>query len=67
EVYGEEIKAYVVLFPILFVVADELLLWGREQLGNFKYPRFVEIRELLPMSATVKILKRELKSDLEVA
>lgn len=40
---------------------------GREQLANFKYPRFVEIREQLPMSATGKILKRELKSELEVA
>ncbi|WP_029852310.1 AMP-binding protein, partial [Vibrio parahaemolyticus] len=65
--YGEEIKAYVVLKPNQFVEADELQLWGREQLANFKYPRFVEIREQLPMSATGKILKRELKSELEVA
>ncbi|EGQ9182771.1 long-chain fatty acid--CoA ligase [Vibrio parahaemolyticus] len=65
--YGEEIKAYVVLKPNQFVEADELQLWGREQLANFKYLRFVEIREQLPMSATGKILKRELKSELEVA
>ncbi|MDF4306971.1 long-chain fatty acid--CoA ligase, partial [Vibrio parahaemolyticus] len=57
----------VVLKPNQFVEADELQLWGREQLANFKYPRFVEIREQLPMSATGKILKRELKSELEVA
>lgn len=65
--YGEEIKAYVVLKPDQEVDAAELQKWGREQLAAFKYPRFVEIREQLPMSATGKILKRELKSELKVA
>ncbi|WP_428774257.1 long-chain-fatty-acid--CoA ligase [Vibrio sp.] len=65
--YGEEIKAYVVLKPNQELDATELQAWGKAQLATYKYPRFVEIRQQLPMSATGKILKRELKSELEVA
>lgn len=65
--YGEEIKAYVVLKPDQDIEAADLQVWGREHLAAFKYPRFVEIRDQLPMSATGKILKRELKSELKVA
>ena len=39
---------------------DELVAWCREQMAAFKYPRLVEFRDTLPMSATGKILKREL-------
>ncbi|ELA8361751.1 long-chain fatty acid--CoA ligase [Vibrio alginolyticus] len=67
EEYGEEIKAYVVLKPKEYIDADSLQKWGKEQLASFKYPRYVEIREHLPMSATGKILKRELKSELNIA
>lgn len=65
EEYGEEIKAYVVLKEGQYIEADELKTWGREQFASYKYPRFVEIREQLPMSATGKILKRELKAEVE--
>lgn len=65
EQYGEEIKAYVVLKEGEYVEADELKAWGKAQFASFKYPRFVEIREQLPMSATGKILKRELKAEVE--
>ena len=64
EEYGEEIKAFVVLKEGQYIEADELQTWGKEQFAAFKYPRFVEIRQQLPMSATGKILKRELKSEL---
>lgn len=67
EEYGEEIKAYVVLKPNQDVEAAEIQAWGHQQLAAYKYPRYVEIREQLPMSATGKILKRELKSELRVA
>jgi len=38
-----------------------MIAWGREQMAAFKYPRFVEFRDTLPVSATGKILKRELR------
>ncbi len=40
---------------------DELVAWGKEQFANYKYPRIVEFRDELPMTATGKILKRELR------
>jgi long-chain acyl-CoA synthetase len=43
------------------VTADELMAWGREQMAAFKYPRIIEFRDALPMSATGKILKRDLR------
>ncbi len=59
---GEEIKAFVVRKPGVDVAEDELVAWCKERLAAYKYPRHVEFREALPMSATGKILKRELKA-----
>ena len=63
EQYGEEIKAFVVLKE----GADDLLeaelrMWAKDQMADFKYPRLVEFRDTLPMNATGKILKRDLRS-----
>ncbi|TYK46307.1 long-chain-fatty-acid--CoA ligase [Actinomadura decatromicini] len=59
--HGEEIKAYVIRKPGASVTEDELVAWGKEQFASYKYPRLVEFREELPMTATGKILKRELR------
>ena len=58
---GEEIKAFVVPRAGQAVTEAELVAWGREQMAAFKYPREIEFREALPMTATVKVLKRELR------
>ena len=39
---------------------DELVAWAKEQMAAYKYPRIVEFVDALPMTATGKILKREL-------
>ena len=59
--YGEEIKACVVLNGEAIVTADELIAWTKEHIAAYKYPRVVEILDALPMSATGKILKKELR------
>ncbi|TDB85115.1 long-chain fatty acid--CoA ligase [Actinomadura sp. KC216] len=59
--HGEEIKAYVIRTPDASVTEDELVEWGKEQFAAYKYPRIVEFRDELPMTATGKILKRELR------
>jgi long-chain acyl-CoA synthetase len=59
--HGEEIKAYVIKTPGDPTTEDELIAWGKEQFASYKYPRIVEFRESLPMTATGKILKRELR------
>ncbi|MBZ5734818.1 long-chain fatty acid--CoA ligase [Nocardioides sp. TRM66260-LWL] len=60
ESHGEEIKAYVILEPGAEATAEEIVAWGKEQMAAYKYPRMVEIVPSLPMTATGKILKREL-------
>ena len=61
KVAGEEIKAYVIRTPGATITEEELIAWSKEQLANYKYPRIVEFRDELPMTATGKILKRELR------
>ncbi|WP_020406804.1 long-chain-fatty-acid--CoA ligase [Hahella ganghwensis] len=60
--YGEEVKAFVILNEGSNLTDEELISWCKERMAAFKYPRLVEIRESLPMTATGKILKRELKN-----
>jgi long-chain acyl-CoA synthetase len=61
ESLGEEVKAYVIRTPDATVSADELVAWAKEQMAAYKYPRIVEFVPSLPMTATGKILKRELQ------
>ena len=60
ESHGEEIKAVVIKEKGAEITEDELIAWGKEQMANYKYPRVVEFVDALPMTATGKILKREL-------
>ncbi|MEO8074779.1 MAG: long-chain fatty acid--CoA ligase [Acidobacteriota bacterium] len=64
---GEEIKAFIVKKPGASATEEELREWGREQFGSYKYPRLVEFRDSLPISATGKILKRALKGGASAA
>jgi long-chain acyl-CoA synthetase len=61
ESHGEEIKAYVIPVYGATSTADEIISWAKENLASYKYPRVVEFRDELPMTATGKILKRELR------
>ena len=60
ESHGEEVKAYVILKPGASVTPAELVAWSKENMAAYKYPRTVVIVDALPMTATGKILKREL-------
>jgi long-chain acyl-CoA synthetase len=60
-VLGEEVKAYVIPTDGRGLVADELVAWARGEMAAYKYPRVVEVVDSLPMTATGKILKRELR------
>ncbi|QIG45526.1 long-chain fatty acid--CoA ligase [Nocardioides anomalus] len=60
ESHGEEVKAFVILEDGATITEDELVAWGKEQMAGYKYPRVVEFVPNLPMTATGKILKREL-------
>lgn len=61
ESHGEEIKAVVVKEKDHDDLTEaDLVAWGKEQFAAYKYPRIVEFRDELPMTATGKILKREI-------
>lgn len=57
---GEEVKAYIVLKPGQTATVDEMMEFAKQGLAAYKYPRYIEFRSALPMTATGKILKREL-------
>ena len=60
EAYGEEVKAFVIRAVGATVSEADLIAWSRDQMAAFKYPRTVTFVDSLPMTATGKILKREL-------
>jgi long-chain acyl-CoA synthetase len=61
EAHGEEVKAFVIRHEGAELSEDELVAWAKQQMAAHKYPRIVEFRDDLPMTATGKILKRELR------
>lgn len=61
--YGEEVKAFIMLKEGKEATPEEIIEWSKEQMASYKYPRQVEIRQSLPMTATGKILKKELKAE----
>ena len=62
EYRGETVKAFVVLTTGSAVSPEELIRFSRERLAAYKYPRFVEIVDELPHTASGKILRRALRS-----
>ncbi len=64
ERHGEEVKAVIVLKAGQQATPEEIIAWSKEEMAAYKYPRIVDIRESLPMSATGKILKKDLKSEV---
>jgi long-chain acyl-CoA synthetase len=62
---GEEVKAFVVKKQGAELTEEEFINWCKTQFANYKYPRFVEFRDELPIGGTGKILKRALKEEIE--
>jgi HIP---CoA ligase len=58
---GEVGMAFVVLRPGESATPDELVEWSRAEMANYKVPRYVEIVDELPLNATGKVLKYELR------
>jgi len=41
---------------------DELIAWSRDEMANYKVPRRVELVDELPLNATGKVMKDELRA-----
>jgi acyl-CoA synthetase (AMP-forming)/AMP-acid ligase II len=59
---GEVGMAYAVLRPGAAVTEGELIAWCRERMANYKAPRRVEVVDALPLNASGKVLKFELRA-----
>jgi long-chain acyl-CoA synthetase len=60
ESHGEEVKAFVIRAEGATITETELVAWCKQNMAAYKYPRIVEFRDSFPMTASGKILKREL-------
>ena len=58
---GEVGMAFVVLRQDATTTANDIISWSREQMANYKVPRRVEIVAELPLNATGKVVKDELR------
>jgi len=56
---GQVGKAFVVAKSP--VTADELIAWSRERMAGFKVPRSVDFLDALPLNATGKVMKDQLR------
>jgi long-chain acyl-CoA synthetase len=61
EVWGETVKAFVVLKEGESVTAEQIIAFCRERMANYRAPRLVEFRDDLPKSIIGKVLRRELR------
>jgi acyl-CoA synthetase (AMP-forming)/AMP-acid ligase II len=59
---GEVGMAFVIPRPGATVDGDELVAWARERMANYKVPRRVAVVEALPLNASGKVLKHELRA-----
>jgi acyl-CoA synthetase (AMP-forming)/AMP-acid ligase II len=58
---GEVGAAFVVLTPGSRLTGDEIVAWAREQMANYKAPRLVAVVDALPLNATGKVVKDDLR------
>ncbi len=59
---GEVGMAFVIPRPGATVDPDEVVAWARERMANYKVPRRVAVVEALPLNASGKVLKHQLRA-----
>ena len=64
---GEVGYAFVIPRLNATITPDELIAWCREKMANYKVPRYVEIVDALPLNASGKVLKFELRARAKVS
>jgi len=62
---GEVGYAFVVARSGRTVDADALIAWCRERMANYKVPRHVQVVDALPLNASGKVLKYELREQAQ--
>jgi acyl-CoA synthetase (AMP-forming)/AMP-acid ligase II len=60
-IFGEEVKAVIVLKPGEKATPEEIQEFCGRYLAKFKVPKYVEFRDSLPRNPAGKVIKGELK------
>src|SRR5659263_574508 len=60
----EVVAAVCTLLPGAELTSEDLLAWCRENIAQYKAPRYVEVRSEMPYGMTLKVLKRVLRDEL---
>jgi len=60
---GEVGCACIVLRAGAAASAEDIIVWARERMANYKVPRFVRFFATLPVNASNKVLKNQLRAD----
>jgi crotonobetaine/carnitine-CoA ligase len=63
ELAEEEVKAFVVIRPGEQMKPEEVVQWCVERLAHFKVPRYVEFREELPRTPSLRVRKDMLRQE----
>jgi len=61
---GEEVVAFVQLGPGATVTTDELVAYGKERLGAYKYPREVRVIDAIPLTSVMKTDRKALRATM---
>ena len=61
---GEIVKAYIVPKPGVTLDKREIISFCRQKLANYKVPKKIEIRDELPKTVIGKVLKKDLRKEL---
>ncbi len=61
EMWGEAVKAVVVVVPGETLTEEEVIEWTKGKIGKFKMPKAVVFTDALPRTPTGKILKKDLR------
>jgi len=59
---GEVGMAWIVPKPDASATEDEIVAWAREEMANYKVPRRVAFVDALPLNASGKVLKHDLRA-----
>lgn len=63
ELSEDEVKAAVVLKPGEKMTPEELVAWCEERMAHFAVPRYVEFRDTLPKTPTLRVEKYKLREE----
>ena len=63
ELGEDEVKAYVVPRDGVTVKPEDLVYWCAEHLANFKVPRYIEMREDMPRTPSLRVRKDLLRQE----